>query len=117
MFLWLYGDEEIGLVEEYVHHGCVVNEHLQCMRMVEGRGKAGARTLSDWLRRCRATVGGVRGATFKRLMKMLVDTVLFYGAEVWGCGRQLGPVDNAQIWEARIVLGVEKLYTFWFPSS
>ena len=57
-------DEEIGLVEEYKYLGCVVDEHVECRRMLEERGKAGARALSDWLRRYRATVGEVRGAIY-----------------------------------------------------
>ena len=49
-----------------------------------------AKALSDWLRRCRVTVGDLRGKTFLKLLKMLVDSVLLYGAEVWGsCGHQL----------------------------
>ena len=78
--------------------------------MVEERGKAGARALSDWLRRCRATVGEVRGATFVRLMESLVESVLLYGAEVWGCGAQLGPVENVQMRAARIFLGGGSLH-------
>ena len=77
--------------------------------MVEGRGKAGARVLSNWLRRCRTIVGEVRGATFKRLMEMIFDTVLLYG-DVWGCRRQLGPVHNVQMWAVQIFLGVGKLH-------
>ena len=104
------GGKEIGIVEEYKYLGCVVDERVECRKMVEERGKAGARTLSDWLRRCRAIVGEVRGATFKRLMKMLVDTVVLYGAAVWGCRRQLGPVDNVQMRAAQIFLGVGRLH-------
>ena len=63
-----------------------------------GEREAGVRALSDWLRRCRTIVSEVRGATFKRLMEMLLDTVVLYGAEEWGCRRQLGPVDNVQMW-------------------
>ena len=95
-------------MEEYL--GCVVDEHVECRKMVEERGKSGARALSDWLRRCKAIVGEVRGATFKRLMEMLVDTVLLYGAEVWGCRRQLGPVDNVQMKAAQIFLGMGRLH-------
>ena len=76
------GGEEIAVVQEYKYLGCVVDEHLQGTRMVEERGKAGARALSDWLRRCRVTAGEVRGATFVRLMESLVESVLLYGAEV-----------------------------------
>ena len=52
---------------------------------MEERAKAGAGTLSDWLRRCRASVGEVRGATFGKLLEMLVGLMLLYGVEVWGC--------------------------------
>ena len=72
------------MVEEYKYLGWAVDEHLQCMRMVEERGKAKARALSDWLRRCRATVGEVRGATFRSLMEILVDTI------VWGRSMYVG---------------------------
>ena len=55
------GEEEIAVVEEYKHLGWVVDECGQCRRMVEERAKAGARALSNWLRRCRASVGEVMG--------------------------------------------------------
>ena len=51
-------------------------KRLQCCRSTSKQ----ARPLSDWLRRCRATVGEVRGATFVRLMESLVESVLLYGA-------------------------------------
>ena len=82
-FFWLCG-EKISVVEEYRYLGCVVNEQLNCTRMVEERAKARAKALSDWLRRCKMAVGELRGKTFIRLLEMLVDSVLLYGAEVWG---------------------------------
>ncbi len=75
-----------------------VNEQLNCTRMVEERAKAGAKALSDWLRRCRAAVGELRGETFRKLLEMLVDSVLLYGAEVF------------QLRAARIFLGVGRLH-------
>ena len=63
------GGEEIKVMEEYKYLGCVVDEYLSNVRMVEERAKAGAKALSDWLRRCRATVGEVKGATFVRLWR------------------------------------------------
>ena len=77
------------------------------MRMVEERGKAGARALSDWLRRCRAIAEEVRRATFVRLMEALVESVLLHGAEVWGGGAQLGPVENGH---PALFLGVGRLH-------
>ena len=64
--------------------------------MVEERAKAEAKTLSDWLRECKATVGEVKGATFVRLLEMLVESVLLYGVDTWGCGGQLDSVENVQ---------------------
>ena len=100
------GGEEIKVMEEYKYLGCVVDEYLSNVRMVEERAKAGAKALSDWLRRCRATVGEVKGATFVRLLEMLVESVLLYGVEAWGCGGQLDAVENVQMRAARIFLGV-----------
>ena len=44
------GGEEIKVMEEYNYLGCVVDEYLSNVRMVEERAKAGAKALSDWLR-------------------------------------------------------------------
>ena len=65
------GEEEIAIVEDYKYLGCVVDEHGRCRGMVEERVKAGAGTLSDWISRCRAMVGEVRGGTFGMLLEML----------------------------------------------
>ena len=46
------------------------------------RVKAIAGTISNWLRRCRASVGNVRGGTYGKLLEMLVGLVLLYGVEV-----------------------------------
>ena len=51
----------------------MVNEYLSCIRMVKERAKAEGKALSDWLRRCRVTVGDFRGETFMKLLKLLVD--------------------------------------------
>ena len=85
-------DERIGVVEEYKYLGCMVNDRLNCARMAEERAKAGAKALSDWIRRCRVAVGELRGETFVKLLEMLVDSVLLYGAEVWGSCGQLAPI-------------------------
>ena len=58
------------MVEEYKYLGSVVNECLTNVRMVEERGRVGVKALSDWLRRCRASVGEVKGATFVRLVEL-----------------------------------------------
>ena len=102
--------KEIKVVEEYKYLGCVINEQLGSRRMVEERAKAGARALSEWLRKCRVAVGEVRGETFVKLMEVLVGSVLMYGAEVWGGGGQLGPIEGVQMRAARIFLGVGRLH-------
>ena len=57
--------------------------------------------------RCRASVGEVRGGTFGKLLEMLVGSVLLYGVEVWGCGRQLKPIEEVQMRAVRIYGGGE----------
>ena len=44
------GGKEIGVAEEYKYLGRVANEYLINVRMVEERGRAGVKALSDWLR-------------------------------------------------------------------
>ena len=72
----------------------MVNEQLNCTRMVEERAIAGAKALSDWLRRCRPAVEELRGETFKKLLKILVDSVLLYGPEVWDSCEKLAPYNK-----------------------
>ena len=102
--------ERIKVVEEFKYLGCVITEQMGSKRMVEERARAGSRALSDWLRKCRDAAGEVRGKTFVRLMEMLVESVLLYGAEVWGGGSQLEPVERVQMRAARIFLGVGRMH-------
>ena len=95
---------------EYKYLGSLVNEYLTNVRMVEEGGRIGMKALSDWLRKCRATVGKVKRATFVRLLELLVESVLLHRAEVWECGGQLGSVENIQMRAARIFLGVGRLH-------
>ena len=110
------GEEEIAIVEEYKYLGCVVDEHGRCRRMVEERVKAGAVALSDWLRRCRASVGEVRKGTFWKLLEMLVGSMLLYGVKIWACGRQLRPKEKVQMRAVRIFMGVGDC-THWLLCS
>ena len=59
--------EGIGILTEYKCLGCVISEHLDGKRVLEERAKAGARALSAWLKRYRATVGLVKGESFTKL--------------------------------------------------
>ena len=102
--------ERIEVIEEYKYLGCTINQHLECKGMVKERANAGARALSSWLRGCTVAIGEVKGETFMKLMEMLVESVLLYGVEVWGCGRQLKQVEQVQLWAARIFLGVGRLH-------
>ena len=102
--------ERVDQVAEYKYLGCVISEHLGSKRMLEERAKTGARALSAWLKRCRTSVGEVKGETFVRLLEALVELVLLYGAEVWGGGKQLGLIEQVQMRAARIFLGVGRLH-------
>ena len=100
----------IEVMDHYKYLGCSLTEHLEYKVMLEERAKAGSRAMAAWLSRCRMSVGEVKGETFIRLMEALVQSVLLYGAEVWGCGRKLGAVEQVQLRAARMFLGVSKLH-------
>ena len=67
-------------------------------------------TASIYIKRCRATVELVKGESFTKLLGALVESVLLYGAEVWGCGRHATLVEQIQLRAARIFLGVSRLH-------
>ena len=63
----------------------VVNAYLTNVRMAEERGRAGAKALSDWLRRCRATVRELKKATLVSLYPCkAVRIVSGFSVIVWG---------------------------------
>lgn len=70
---------------------------MDCREMVEEGAKAGRGALTAWLWRCRVSMGEVRDTTFVKLREVLVESVLMYGAEVWGCCRQLNSVEQVQL--------------------
>ena len=54
--------------------------------------------------------GRVEKRNIWKLLEMLADSVVMYGAEVWGCCRQLGEVEQVQLRAMRIFLGVGRLH-------
>ena len=55
---------------------------------------------------CRISVRVVKGESIVKLLEALVGSVLVYGAEVWGCCRQMGPLKQVQMRAAGIFLGL-----------
>ena len=45
-----------------------------------------------------------------KLLKLLVDSALLYGAEVWGCSRQLDPIKRVKMKATSSFLGVGRLH-------
>ena len=81
--------------------------------MVDARATPGARALCAWLRKCRISVGEVQGDSFVKLLEAMVESVLLYGAEVWGCCKQTGTLEQVQLRAARIFLGVGRRHQEW----
>ena len=48
------------------------------------------------------SVGEVKRSHLYRLLEALVHSVSLYGAGVWGCCKQMGPLEKVQICAARI---------------
>ena len=100
------GMDGIPWVSSYKYLGCVVDEFLDCSNMVEHRVKLGSQALGAWLQRCRKTVGEVNGRSIVLLMQSLVESVLLYGTEVWGCHGKLEGLSQIQLRTLSIFFGV-----------
>ena len=51
-------------------------------------------------------MGGVEIGTFKRLVSSIVESTIMYGAEVWGCNRNVEILQQVQFKAARLFFGV-----------
>ena len=100
------GDEVLPWVSTYKYLGCLVDDSLNCSNMVKHRVEMGSRALGAWLRKCRESVGEVNGKSFMKLMQSLVESVLLYGAEIWGCHQKLDGLYQLQLRALRIFFGV-----------
>ena len=64
--------------------------------MVEDRVRAGSEALWSWWEGCRRVEGQINGHTFLKMMEVMVNSVVLYGSEVWGCCSNLDQVEQLQ---------------------
>ena len=64
--------------------------------MVELKVGMRSQAIGAWLRRCQESVGEVN-RSFMQLMQSLVNSVLLYGAEIWGCHQKLDGLNQLQL--------------------
>ena len=62
------------------------------------------------MQRCRSSVGDLHIGTCRKLMAAMVDTVVMYGAEVWGCLGKLQIVEQLQMRGFLVFLGVSRYH-------
>ena len=102
---------EIPMVNQYKYLGCVIDEHLELNDMVEERVVAGKKALGAWFSRCEEQkVGDISVGTFGKLMALLVESAKLYGAEIWGCNRNLEKVEQTQLRALRMFFGFGTLH-------
>ena len=65
----------------------MIGETLQDRSMIEARAKEGYKAMGAWMSRSRCTGGELNSGTFRRIVESLVESVLLYGSEAWGCSR------------------------------
>ena len=53
----------------------------------------------------------MQGESFVKLLEAMVESVLLYGEEVWGCCKRTEALEQVQLRAARIFLGVGQ----WHP--
>ena len=70
----------------------------------------GAKALSAWLHRCRASVGVLKGESFTKLLGVLVKSVLLYGDKIQVCGRHALHVEQVELQTVRTFLRVGRLH-------
>ena len=105
------GGEVIPMVTKYKYLGCVIDEFFDLNAMVDDRVEAGRRALGYLLRGAQSAVGVLFGCTFKKLYDSMVQSVLLYGAEAWGCLRCLEPLEQAQLRAFRSYFGVPRSHS------
>ena len=99
----------IPKVEQYRYLGCVVDEHLELKNMVEERAVASKKALGAWFHR-RSELGDVGVGVFTKLMSSLVESTMLYGAEIWGCNRDLEKIEQVQMRALRLLFGIGTLH-------
>ena len=72
--------------------------------MVKDKGVDGKKALGVWFQRCNVEMVGVEVRTFKRLLSSIVESTMMYGAEVWGCNRNVETLQQVQLKAARLFL-------------
>ena len=107
---YVIDNEEIPKVEQYRYLGCVVDEHLELKNMVEERAVASKKALGAWFHRCRSELGDIEVRVFRKLMSSLVESTMLYGAEIWGCNRDLEKIEPVQMRALRLFFGVGTLH-------
>ena len=63
---------------------------------------AGKKALGAWFHRCRSELGDVEVGVFGKLMSSLVESTMLYGAEIWGCNRDLEKIEQVQMRALRL---------------
>ena len=56
----------------------------------------------------RSSVGMLFGQSFKKLFDCMVQSVVLYGSEAWGCNASLSSLDHLQLRVFRSFLGVAR---------
>ena len=86
----------------------MIDEFLNLNAMVDDRAEAGRRALGSLLWGAQSAVGVLFGHTFKKLLDAMVQSVLLYGAEAWGCLRRLESLEQVQLRAFQSYFGVPR---------
>jgi hypothetical protein len=105
---FIIGGEVVPLVSTYKYLGCYINEFLDLNVMVADRVEAGRKAASLLLQQMRSSVGMLFGQSFKKLFDCMVQSVVLYGSEAWGCNASLSSLDHLQLRVFRSFLGVAR---------
>ena len=84
----------------------MIDEFLNCSRMVEYWVKLGSQALGTCLWMCCKSVGKVNSRSFLQLLQSLVESMLLHGVEVWDYHHKLEGLSQIQTQALRIFFGL-----------
>ncbi len=103
-YVFKYGDHDIKLVPLYKYLGLVLNEHLDYQLMAKVVAKSTNRMLGLLIAKSKV-IGGMTYDVFTQLYNALVQSVIYYGAGIWGTGN-ISCIKSVQYKACRFLLGL-----------
>ena len=106
VFNFSCGELRLDLIQQYKYLGLILHEHLDYSITAKAVAQSASRALGLLIAKAKAN-GGFPFGTFTRLYDYTVNSVISYGASIWGT-REYSCINSVQHRACRFFLGVGK---------